>query len=81
MTLRDRCREFLSQQRQNGIMRVGDPVKDLMDFVETEKGRSADRSLENTKALVLYFSTEQDREGFLALVHEVKPNMITKRMP
>ena len=62
-------------------MRVGDPVKDLMDFVETEKGRSADRSLENTKALVLYFSTEQDREGFLALVHEVKPNMITKRMP
>ena len=81
MTLRDRCKIMLNKLKQDAMLRQGSPVDDLMAFVETEKGRSADNSLEDTKPLVLYFGSEKDREEFLAVIHEVKPNMITKRMP
>lgn len=81
MTLRNRCKEFLSMAERNAIMRVGNPVDDLLAFVETEKGRSADSSLEDTRPLILYFGNDADRDEFLALVHEAKPGMIAKRMP
>jgi len=80
-TLRDRCREMLSTIHQNGILRQSDPVEDLMAFVNTEKGRSADDSLEDTAPVVLYFADEKEREEFIAIVHEVLPGMIAKRMP
>lgn len=80
-TLRDRCREFNDQLQRNGILRQGNPVEDLMAFVNSEKGRDADDGLEGTSPLVLYFGTEEDREEFVRAVLCAKPDMITKRMP
>ena len=81
MSLRDRCTEFLAQLQRNGILRQGNPVDDLVAFVETERGRSADSSLADTKPLVLYFGTEYDRQEFIEIVHMAKPGMIAKKMP
>ena len=80
-TLRDRCTTLCQQMQRNAMLRQGSPVDDLMAFVIAERGRSADESLAETLPVCLYFGSEQDREEFIALVHEVKPNMITKRMP
>jgi hypothetical protein len=80
-TLRDRCREFISEQRMNGILRQGDPVEHLMAFVMSERGRSADSSLEDTRSLILYFATDEDRAEFKALVHEAKPGMVARAIP
>lgn len=80
-TLRDRCREMVSQMQQDAILRQGNPVETLMAFVQSEMGRSADASLKDTRPLILYFGNDADREEFLALVHEAKPGMIAKRMP
>lgn len=81
MTLRDRCKEFLGVAQRNAIMRVGDPVEALAAFVESERGRAADKSLEETRPLILYFGSETDRDEFLAIVHEVKPGMIARSIP
>lgn len=81
MNLRDRCKEFYQTMQRNAMLRQGSPVDDLTDFVTAERGRAADDSLKDTKPLVLYFGNDTDREEFVALVHEVKLNMIAKRMP
>jgi hypothetical protein len=82
MSLRERCTEILTQLRANDIVRQGNRnLDELMAFVIAEKGRAADISLEDTKPLCLYFANEADREEFLALAHEAKPNMISKKMP
>lgn len=81
MSLQDRCREFLAQLQRNGILRQGNPVEDLMGFVEAERGRSADSSLEDTRPLILYFANDYDRNEFIEIVHHFKPGMIAKKMP
>lgn len=81
MTLRDRCKRFLSKAQQDAMLRQGSPVDDLMAFVMSENGRSADDSLKDTLPLVLYFGSEEDREGFMAVVREAKPGMMAKKMP
>jgi hypothetical protein len=80
-TLRDRCAVFLSEQQQRAIMRVGDPVRELMGFVLAERGRTADKSLEESLPLVLYFGTTEDREEMVAAIREAKPNLISRPMP
>jgi hypothetical protein len=57
------------------------PIDDLMAFVNAEKGRAADDSLKDTLPVILYFGSEADREGFMALAHEALPGMTAKRMP
>lgn len=81
MSLRDRCREMLGNMQSNAILRVGSPVDDLMAFVQSEIGRSADASLEETRPMILYFGSEQDRDEFMAIVREVKPGMLAKTIP
>lgn len=82
MTLRDRCKEMYQKMQRDAMMRQGSPVEDLMAFVMSENGRAAAADvLEDMKPVVLYFRSDQDREGFLAVVHEAKPNMMTKKMP
>lgn len=81
MTLRDRCKQFYQKAQQDAMLRQGSPVDDLMAFVMSEQGRAADKSLKDTLPLVLYFGNEEDREGFMAAVHEAKPGMIAKRVP
>lgn len=81
MNLRERCKQFLARQQQNAIMRVGNPVDDLIAFVVAETGRKADDRLADAKPLCLYFTTDADREEFIAAVREAKPDMITKVMP
>lgn len=81
MSLRERCKEMLAQMQTNAILRQGSPVDDLMAFVQSEIGRTADKSLEDTRSLILYFGTEQDREEFVAIVREAKPGMIAKKIP
>lgn len=78
---RERCKEFLSQLQRNGMLRQGSPVDDLMAFVIAETGRSADHALEDALPLCLYFTTEEDREEFIAMVREAKPHMMQKSLP
>lgn len=81
MSLRDRCREFLGQAQRDAILRQGSPVDDLMAFVIAETGRKGSDTLEDTLPLCLYFVTTEDRDDFVALFHEFKPNVIAKRLP
>jgi hypothetical protein len=80
-TLRHRCKAVLDKLQMDAILRQGDPVEDLVAFVQAEKGRAADERLKDTMPLILYFASERDREEFIALVREAKPNMTVKRMP
>lgn len=80
-TLHDRCADFLAALTRNNLMRQGSPVADLMAFVNAEKGRDADDSLKDALPLILYFGSEADREEFMALVREIKPNMMAKKIP
>lgn len=81
MRLRDRCKAFLSTAQANRIMRQGDPVEELVAFVTSETGRTADKALDKALPLVLYFKTDADRDEFIAAVHEAKPDMIARKLP
>jgi len=63
MSLRNRCREFLTEQKHNAMLRVGSPVDDLLAFVLAETGRASDLSLADTLPLILYFASEEDRDA------------------
>lgn len=63
------------------MLRQGSPVDDLLAFVVSETGRKADKSLDKTLPLCLYFADDADREEFIAMVLTAKPGMIAKRMP
>ena len=77
-TLRERCRQILVELRSKPF---GEAVDDLVAFAVAEKGRAADDALRETLPVCVYFLTDKDRENFISLVHELKPNMTTKRMP
>jgi hypothetical protein len=79
--LRERCKAMYQKMGVDAMLRQGSPVDDLMAFVLAEIGRSADVALEKTLPLVLYFQTDEDREEFIAAVHEAKPGMMSKRLP
>ena len=79
--LRDRCKQMYQKMQTNAMLRQGSPVDDLMAFVIAETGRTADSRLDDALPLCLYFVSEQDREDFIALVRDVKPMMMTKRLP
>lgn len=79
--LRDRCKEMLATLQRNAMLRQGSPVDDLMAFVNAERGRAADPSLEDTLPMILYFGNEQDREEFKDIIREVKPGMVAKPIP
>lgn len=81
MSLRNRCKALYQKMQQDTMFRQGSPVDDLMTFVIAERGRAADKSLAETLPLCLYFGSDQDREECIALIHEIKPNTIAKRMP
>lgn len=81
MTLRERCKAFVAKDRQDAMLRQGDPVQRLMEFVIAESGRAAAPELDETYPLCLYFGTEQDRDEFVEAVQEAKPNMISRKLP
>lgn len=81
MSLRDRCTAIYQQIHRDAILRQGSPVDTLLEFVVAETGRSADKRLEETLPLCLYFQTDADREEFIELVREAKPGMVMKKMP
>lgn len=37
--------------------------------------------LQGSKPVVVYFDTEEDRQGFIDAMHEVKPGMIARELP
>lgn len=81
MTLRERCLKFYQQQGRNAMLRQGDPVEDLVAFVLAEKGRSADKRLEDSLPLVMYCPDEESRKELAAAFRETHPNSMTKKMP
>ncbi|HEX4041081.1 MAG TPA: hypothetical protein VHY10_05220 [Xanthobacteraceae bacterium] len=80
-TLRDRCKEMLGKLQRDAMLRQGSPVDDLIAFVIAETGRSADKALDETLPLVLYFGSDEDRDEFIEMVRAAKPGMITKKLP
>lgn len=81
MGLRERCKKMYQQMSRDAMLRQGDPVENLMAFVQAEIGRTADERLENTCSLILYFGNEPDRAEFQALVAGGKPNWVMKGIP
>lgn len=81
MSLRDRCQEMYQTMTRNAMLRQGSPVDDLMAFVQSEIGRTADPSLEDTRSLILYFANEEDRAGMKAVLLDAKPGMYAKDIP
>jgi hypothetical protein len=77
MSLRDRCNQFL-QSIERGMLPDPD---ELQAFVQSEIGRAADPSLEDTKPIVLYFADEEGRDAMVQLMKAFKPGMISKRWP
>ena len=72
---------MLTNQRRDAMLRQGSPLDDLVAFVLSEIGRTADERLDDTKSLILYFPTDADRAEFKALVMEAKPGMVAKEIP
>lgn len=79
--LRERCQELYQQMSRDAMLRQGDPVQTLLEFVIAEIGRSADERLDDSSSLCLYFPTKEDRTEFIRLVREAKPGMMIKEMP
>lgn len=79
--LRDRCKAIVSKLQQDAMLRQGNPVDTLLEFVIAEQGRTADHALDKALPLCLYFPTDADREEFIAMVREAKPDMIARKMP
>lgn len=79
--MRERCAAIAARLQQDAILRQGNPVDTLIEFVIAEQGRTADHALDKALPLCLYFPTDEDREEFIALVRAAKPNMITRKMP
>lgn len=79
--LRDRCRELYGRMSRDAMLRQGDPVETLVAFVTSEIGRSADKRLDASLPLCLYFATAEDRREFVDLVRKAKPGMVMKEMP
>jgi hypothetical protein len=63
------------------MLRQGSPVDDLMAFVVAERGRAVDDSLKDTFPLILYFGSEKDREEFITVVRDAKPEMVARKIP
>lgn len=81
-TLRERCQAVVDKISRDAILRQGSAADTLLEFVLAEKGRAAaaDRLAESLP-LVLYFTTDADREDFIAVIHEAKPGMIVRTVP
>ena len=79
-TLRDHCRDFVTTQNRRAMMRVGDPVQELMEFVLSERGRHAAPELDETLPLCLYFGNEAEREDFIRMVQQINPNMQARKV-
>jgi len=78
---RERCREFLSQQTRDAILRQGSRLDDLISFVTCEIGRASDERFDDKVPLALYFDNETDRQEFVDAVMAAKPGMIQKKWP
>ena len=58
------------------------PEPDVRRQVQRDLGRAlVDAVLEESLPICLYFKSVGDREGFIRLMREVKPDMTVKRMP
>lgn len=80
-TLRERCKALLEEMITMSIDDDNDDIDNLMAFVLAEKGRSADRRLEESLPLVLYCEDDAFRDELIAAFKAVRPNIVTKKMP
>jgi hypothetical protein len=80
-TLRERCRQVYRRMSRDAMLRQGDPVETLLSFVIAEQGRKGAPEFDNALPLCLYFVSEKDRDEFVSLVREAKPNIIIRKMP
>lgn len=63
LDLRERCAKLSQQLQRDALLRQNDPVQTIMDFVLAEQGRVVE--LKGSMAVVLYFTTDKDREDFV----------------
>jgi len=78
--LRQRCGEFYQRLSRDAMLRQGDPVQSILEFVVAETGRKAEPALKDTLPLCLYFRNAEEREAFVALMLEARPDMISRRI-
>lgn len=77
-SLRDRCARLLDSLHPAPST---SNIDSLVAFVVAETGRKADRRLEQSLPLVLYFTDDAARDEFIAAFHEAKPNVLVKKLP
>ena len=80
-SFKDRCVALHQKLVRDAMLRQGDPAQTILEFVLSERGRSADKSLSESWPVVLYFGSEQDQEEFIALIRAAKPGMVAKKVP
>lgn len=80
-TLRQRCQEIAGKISTDGILRQGNPVDTIMEFVLAETGRKASPKLKESLPLVLYFKDDAERDEFIELFRQAKPGMISRKLP
>ena len=81
MPLKDRCEAMLDKLQRDRMLRQGSPVDDLMAFVLAEVGRASESRFEEAMPLCIYFHTDKDRKEFIKIFRELKPTMMTKKVP
>lgn len=73
--LRERCTALLNKH-QNVLF-----PDELYAFVMSEIGRAADDVLDEAEALVLFFTSGEDRQELLDAIRAEKPGMLSKSWP
>jgi hypothetical protein len=63
--LRERCRKVLGQIQTDGMLRQGDPVQTLFDFILAERGAAHSPEIAESKAVILYYEDEDDRTAMI----------------
>lgn len=88
--LRKRCDQMLAQlgasfrgAGDGSIVRVNvtKMVDRLFGFVIAEIGRSASTTFDKSAPLCLYFEDDAEREAFIEVFKEAKPNVVTRKFP
>lgn len=78
---RKRCADLVSRLRTDAMLRQNDPVQTVMEFVIAERGAAEFPPSAQLKPLVLYFGSDEDRAGFIALVREAQPALVAHEIP
>ena len=80
-TRKERCTEWLKRTNVGNwrLTKREEQAAQLYEFVSSERGRP--KEVEDNLALVIYFPTALERDGFVEMLQKVKPGAINRKVP